>query len=114
MQTTVTISIGRRRGTGANLTAEDWRKFRAGVEGAVVDLGGEVFFAGQGGGIYGGTFEESATWVAGTDEAEDTVAWRVFVRTLAGLAARFGQDSIAVTRGETAFVAATSPATKAA
>ena len=99
---TVTVSIGRRIGTGDNLPTLEWRRFRAEVEGAVRDAASIVYFAGLGGGVFEGVFEESATWVADVDPA----AVPALDARLARYAAHYGQESIARTVGETALVPA--------
>ena len=105
---TWTVSIGRNIGTGEPLPREDWTKFQARIEEEIRDLPGvQIFFAGRGGGVYEGVYEESATWIFTAEPPEEHPrAWGTFEKNLAWWAGRYGQDSIAVTRGVTEFVSA--------
>ena len=98
-----TIGFGRRSGiTGQDLSEAHWAKFRNDVEFAVQAAGGDVIFRGTGDGIWDGIAEPAGCVVfLGGDAEQDraALAWR-----LASLCARYGQDAIAVTYGDSILV----------
>jgi hypothetical protein len=104
---TFTVSIGRNI-DGEPMPRERWIKFQARVEGTIQDLHDvTVFFAGRGGGIWEGRYEEAATWVFGWSESLGLPGeWKRFLDDLAYWADQYDQDAIAVTTGSTRFVEA--------
>lgn len=109
MNTTVTITIGRNWGAGAREDAKGtpmsdamWGHFQTNIDRLLVRAIATVFVAraiGHGG--WDGVDEESATWVAGVDEADDV---SFLSRELAQLARLYLQDAIALTVGQTELV----------
>ena len=105
MAATVVVSIGRNVGRpedearlGASLDDEQWTLFKYAVADAIfIRSGGRVHFEGEGTGYFEGTSERSFTIVA---TVENPVG---LYHDLAELAPRFGQQSIALTTGNTAF-----------
>lgn len=98
---TITAVVGIGRNIGERpMAREVWSRFRRQVEGALYNLGFTVYFAGVGEGVFEGNEEQSATFVAGGSLA-DVPRLRLSLHTLAR---SFGQESIALTVGETEFV----------
>lgn len=104
MSTTV-ISIGRNLPTGGELELGEWLAFRADVLVSVRNLGGTLFFAGEGNGIYEGETETSFTVIADIPYVANHLG--ALRAQLAPLASAYGQDAIAVTVGATTFVGGT-------
>lgn len=100
--TTTTVSIGRNR-PGGELTEQAWLEFIRATDNAVRDTESDVYFYGSGTGEWDGVFEDSFTWVFETP-VNGTLEWTR--RALATLALFYGQESIALTIGETEFIPA--------
>jgi hypothetical protein len=84
------------------LSDRDWQAFIT----ETLDVArtfGDVYFGGEGDGVYQDEPEEAFTVVF---EDVDTLERAALVASLAELASRYGQESIALTTGETEFVAA--------
>jgi hypothetical protein len=101
--TTFVIGYGLRTNLGVDLNQTDRNLFFDKLTVLIDSVDGEVYFAGTGTGIYEGQTEPagSITFAASDDDFTiDTLE-----RGLAVLAVEFEQDSIALTRGATQFVA---------
>lgn len=98
----LTIGIGRNV-KSEPMRTRDWEQFRAAVDASLYDRKLHPVFYGTGIGEYMGELEDSACWVV----AEYSDAQVELLRhDLARLAQYFGQDSIALTIGETEFIEA--------
>jgi hypothetical protein len=103
---TTIVSIGRNfHATGEPMSINLWNDFQGYVRRAMLNACGSVYFHGTGSGIYEGAAEESYTVIA--DDPATTWQDLKLRQTLRDLARIFGQDSIAVTYGETEFLTAT-------
>ena len=117
--TTIIASIGRNMGTAnplpsgkRELNEGEWLAFKDEVNATLTGMGGAVVFQGEGLGIYEGTSERAYTVIVTVKASTLTPAlpWSLWLDKLANslglLAYRYGQDSIAVTTGNTRFAAA--------
>lgn len=96
----LTIGIGRSVKDGP-MDTRTWEEFRSAVDAALHDRKLHPVFYGVGVGEYEGVREDSATWVI----AEYSDAQLTLIRLdLTRLARYYGQDSIALTVGETEFL----------
>lgn len=95
---TIVVSIGRNVGDEP-MDVEQWLRFRGATYDAIAERGFVVVFEGEGTGTYEGSREPSFTLVAtGNGNRIADVG-----RALARLAREFGQESIALTTGNTSF-----------
>ncbi len=106
VQQTTVVAIGRNRGD-VPMDETEWRLFRSLTYAAVHRHCGTVYSATTGPGVFEDAPEESGVFVAGPPVQEAGPV--AFERALAVLAGTFGQESVAVTYGETRFVAARAP-----
>ena len=117
--TTVIVSIGKNMGTvnplpggRDELNEGEWSAFKDEGIAALADSGGVVVFQGEGVGIYEGLYERSYTVIATVDTSPGIPKtpwmqrWEKLGDDLGLLAYRYGQDSVAVTTGNTRFAAA--------
>lgn len=99
---TLVVSIGRNR-DGVPMERAEWHAFGWDVEDILSAVaGGEIVFStrdGRGMDPTTGYVEHSATWVVADGRVTPLLR-----RALATVARRYGQDSIAVTTGETEFI----------
>lgn len=96
--TTIVVSIGRNVGDEP-MDAEQWLRFRGHIVDAVQEREFDIVFEGEGTGTYEGQREPSFTLVATGRPTK--VAGLYYA--LDDLAREFGQDSIALTAGNTSF-----------
>jgi hypothetical protein len=98
------VSIGRNvaEGRGEPLSEEEWLRFIGETVVTVRAIGADIYFRGDGAGEWGVGGEESFTIIF---DDVDTLERAALVASLAVLAASYGQESIALTTGETEFVA---------
>lgn len=101
-----TVSIGRNLPLGGKLPEDDWQRFVADLVRITRAFCGEIYFAGFGNGTYIGTEEESFTLIA--EDVSYCIRER-YEDSLCRLAARHGQEAIALTVGRTQFLYANSP-----
>lgn len=110
---TIVISIGRNNGTlnpvpivkpGESLPEATWRAFMHEILVAASQAGLVKHFTGVGTGVYEGAMEESWTAIYSADLDDEEID--SLSRSLALIGFRYGQDSVAVTVGETAFASA--------
>jgi len=109
MATVVTIG---RSVDGRPMDLVSWRRFMGETLDAVEAYTGKVYFSGEGHGIYEDEAEASYIVVAdgytvvGEDVPmdEDASSYLRLMRALARLAAKYGQESIALTEGLTQLV----------
>lgn len=99
MSRSVVVSIGRNIGDDP-MRDDDWKTFKAEVYDVVAEFSPVVFY-GQGIGIYKDTAEDSYTVIA---EVNNLSGWARLHDRLAKLAKQYGQDSIAITLGDTEFI----------
>jgi len=92
---TVTVTIGRNVGEKP-LPPADWTSFRAAVRQAVETVGAEIYVDSTGRGRWGEVWEDNAIIHAGDVDSALVPALR---RTLASLAAIYGQDAIGLAVG---------------
>lgn len=112
--TTITVSIGRKVGsTDENLSDNNWSDFCEATYLLLQEQGLDIVFQGTGTGQYtpedGVTvYEESYTVLASVGRLHRSVQVTLDVLRdgLARLAHQYGQDSIALAKGETEFVEA--------
>lgn len=112
IMTTIIVSIGKNMGTANplpsgkdELNEGEWSAFKDEVTATLTGVGGVVVFQGEGVGIYEGVYECAYTVIA-TVKALPWSLWLEFENSLGLLAYRYGQDSIAVTTGDTWFASA--------
>ena len=117
--TTLIVSIGRNMGTANPLPGSrrelgegEWSAFKDEVTATLTGMGGVVVFHGEGVGLYEGERERAYTIImtVKTYNMTPELPWSLWLDKLANslglLAYRYGQDSIAVTTGNTWFAAA--------
>tara|TARA_R110000823_G_C15804223_1_gene487515 strand:- start:206 stop:556 length:351 start_codon:yes stop_codon:yes gene_type:complete len=109
---TIIVSIGRNMGTAnplpsgkQELNGGEWSAFKDEVTATLTGTGGTVVFKGEGLGIYEGEYEHAYTVIV-TVKTLPWSLWLEFENSLGLLAYRYGQDSIAVTTGDTWFASA--------
>ena len=116
--TTIIVSIGRSMGTANPLPSGkrelhegEWLAFKDEVNATLTGMGGVAVFQGEGVGIYEGEHERAYTVIVTVTASTLTPElpwslWLDLANSLGLLAYRYGQDSIAVTTGNTWFASA--------
>ena len=117
--TTIIVSIGKNMGTAnplpsgkRELNEGEWSAFKDEITATLTGMGGAVVFKGEGLGIYEGEYERAYTVIVTVKASTMTpeLPWSLWLgkleNSLGLLAYRYGQDSIAVTTGNTRFASA--------
>lgn len=102
MATIISIGRGVPEMPDAVLAQPEWDAFRGSILAMARAYGEDIYFYGEGQGIYEGKGESSFTVVFG--DVEDPWLRAKLEGRLSRLAEEYAQDSIAVTYGETFFI----------
>ena len=102
---TCILTVGRNV-QGVPMSDERWSEFRSDLSDLVNEWADEIYtYEALGHGLWDGVREDSVTWVFSAYAEDCSTHFRFRRQDIARLAAKYGQDAIALVRGESELIA---------